>query len=114
MRHATYILRKSVRENIFPNTVAPILFYVACQKPNPWCTGNIYQLMDCDGDKIDDPTCSHQDGNFYVVSSKVGCKTLGPNAVCNVKSRGKYVSRSENDFSKTPSEIFASKSVSSF
>ena len=67
------------------------VFYVACKKPQPWCAGDgIYQMMDCDGDKIEDPTCSYQDGNFYVVSSKNGCKVLGPNAVCKVKSRGEY------------------------
>ena len=55
-----------------------------CPRTTNWCPqpDKTFQLIDCDGDGIPDPTCSDSEGNFWLKSSANGCQTMGPSAQC--------------------------------
>merc|ERR1712212_903585 len=59
-----------------------------CDIPGGWScpyTKGWFQLIDCDADGIPDPTCTGNDGTFWIVSSAHNCKLLGPDVSCKVQ-----------------------------
>jgi len=58
-----------------------------CSRTTDWCAhdGATYQLIDCDGDGVPDPTCSDMGGQLWVMSSSAACQTLGSPAQCTVQ-----------------------------
>jgi len=61
---------------------------VSCPRPPGWCShrGANFQMIDCDGDGIEDPTCSDTTGKFGVIYSTQKCTKVWPNAQCAFKN----------------------------
>lgn len=58
-----------------------------CKRHKGWCrhAGSVYTLMDCDKDGVPDPVCSDKAGNFGIIGSHNGCRSVWPKATCQTK-----------------------------
>ena len=59
--------------------------FLVCTHPTGWCThaGAVFEMRDCDGDGIPDPTCSDDSGQSGVIQSSKGCADSWPQGTCN-------------------------------
>merc|ERR1719187_3175168 len=64
--------------------VATVSASAGCPRRKGWCAheGGTFQMIDCDGDGIPDPTCSDIKGNFGVLKSSKKCADDWPHGKC--------------------------------
>ena len=70
---------------------SPADYSKQCTRPSGWCahSSSTYELRDCDGDGVPDPTCS--DGNSLGVrQSTLNCKDSWPKGVCKPATKATY------------------------
>jgi len=59
----------------------------SCGRPRGWCShaGAVFEMKDCDGDGIPEPTCKDKVGNFGARLTGSKCKDTWPRGTCNPK-----------------------------